>query len=38
MFQFQMMLFGGPNEYKGRDMIESHKHMAIKKENFDRVW
>lgn len=38
MFQFQTMLFGGPNEYKGRDMVEAHKHMPIKMEHFDRVW
>jgi truncated hemoglobin YjbI len=32
------MMFGGPNNYKGRKMHESHKHMPITKKEFDGVW
>jgi truncated hemoglobin YjbI len=32
------MMFGGPNNYKGRTMPESHKHMPITKKEFDGVW
>jgi truncated hemoglobin YjbI len=28
---FFSMVFGGPNNYKGRSMKESHKHMPITK-------
>jgi truncated hemoglobin YjbI len=31
-------LLGGPNEYKGRDMKEAHKHMPIEMRHFDTVW
>lgn len=35
---FFCMMFGGPNNYKGRTMRESHKHMPITKKEFDGVW
>jgi len=31
-------MLGGPNNYKGRSMYESHKHMPIAQKDFDRVW
>jgi hemoglobin len=38
MQDFLTMLLGGPNEYKGRDMKEAHKHMPIEMRHFDTVW
>jgi truncated hemoglobin YjbI len=35
---FFSLIFGGPNNYKGRTMIESHKHMPITIKDFDKVW
>ncbi|GBF94693.1 hypothetical protein Rsub_07429 [Raphidocelis subcapitata] len=37
--QFQMMslVFGGPNEYKGRDMYTAHKHLPLTDAHFDAV-
>lgn len=35
---FFALIFGGPNNYKGRNMVESHKHMSIYQKDFDRVW
>ena len=34
MQDFLTMLFGGPNNYKGRDMYEAHKHMPIQFKHF----
>lgn len=35
---FFSMIFGGPNNYKGRDMYSSHKHMPITAKDYDGVW
>ncbi len=35
---FLCHLFGGPNEYKGPDMISLHKNMKINKHHFDVNW
>jgi hemoglobin len=35
---FFSMIFGGPCNYKGRSMKESHKHMPITKKEYDAVW
>lgn len=35
---FFCMIFGGPNNYKGRDMYSSHKHMPITGKDYDGVW
>jgi hemoglobin len=35
---FFIMIFGGPNNYKGRDMYSSHKHMPITAKDYDGVW
>jgi len=35
---FFSMIFGGPNNYKGRSMIEAHKNMSIFQKDFDKVW
>jgi hemoglobin len=35
---FFAMVFGGPNNYKGRSMKESHKHMPIAQKDYDKVW
>ena len=34
---FLTMVFGGPNNYSGKDMREGHKHLALKDEHFDAV-
>ena len=38
MTDFLTMVFGGPNQYKGRDMYSSHKHMPLAQKHFDGVW
>lgn len=38
MVQFLTGLFGGPNHYKGLDMVALHKNMPIKKIHFDITW
>jgi truncated hemoglobin YjbI len=35
---FFALIFGGPNIYKGKSMVEAHKHMAICQKDFDSVW
>ncbi len=34
---FLTMVFGGPNEYTGKDMREAHKHMNLTEEHFNAV-
>ncbi len=34
---FLTMVFGGPNNYTGKDMREAHKHMALTETHFDAV-
>lgn len=34
---FLTMVFGGPNQYSGKDMREAHKHMALTEEHFNAV-
>ena len=34
---FLTMVFGGPNNYTGRDMREGHKHLGLTDEHFDAV-
>ena len=34
---FLTMVFGGPNEYTGKDMREAHKHMNLNETHFDAV-
>lgn len=38
MVQFLTALFGGPNHYKGPDMVTLHKNMPIKRIHFDITW
>lgn len=38
MVQWLTFLFGGPNHYKGPDMVTLHKKMPIKYEHFDITW
>ena len=38
MVQFLTFLFGGPNHYKGPDMVTLHKNMPVKQEHFDITW
>ena len=38
MQQFLCHLLGGPNDYKGPDMISLHKNMKIKKDHFEVTW
>ena len=38
MVQFLTGLFGGPNHYKGPDMISLHKNMPIKPEHYHITW
>lgn len=35
--KFLSMALGGPNEYDGRPMSETHEHMAITDHHFDLV-
>ncbi len=35
--EFMTMAFGGPNEYKGRSMKESHDRMGITEHHFGAV-
>ncbi|MDP7196868.1 MAG: group 1 truncated hemoglobin [SAR202 cluster bacterium] len=28
---------GGPNNYKGKDMREGHKHLNLKESDFDTI-
>lgn len=34
---FLSMVFGGPNDYSGKDMREAHKHMDLTEEHFTAV-
>jgi len=34
---FLTMVFGGPNDYSGKDMREGHKHLGLTDEHFDAV-
>ncbi len=34
MVQFLTFLFGGPNHYKGPDMVSLHKNMPIRPEHY----
>ena len=34
---FLTMVFGGPNNYSGKDMREAHKHMDLNETHFDAV-
>ena len=34
---FLTMVFGGPNNYSGKDMREAHKHMSLTEEHFNAV-
>jgi truncated hemoglobin YjbI len=36
--KFFSMVFGGPAEYKGRNMYDAHKHMPLTKKDYDGVW
>ena len=38
MVQFLTYLFGGPNHYKGPDMVTLHKKMPIKPIHFHITW
>lgn len=38
MVDFLSGLMGGPDSYKGPDMVTLHKNMKIKKEHFDLTW
>ena len=38
MVQFLTFLFGGPNHYKGPDMVKLHEKMPIKQIHFDITW
>ena len=38
MVLFLTHLFGGPNHYKGPDMVTLHKNMPIKPEHFRINW
>ena len=34
---FITVALGGPNNYKGKDMREGHKHLGIKEDHFNAV-
>lgn len=34
---FLTMVFGGPNQYSGKDLREGHKHMPLTEVHFDAV-
>lgn len=34
---FLTMVFGGPNDYSGKDMRAAHKHMDLTEEHFTAV-
>ena len=34
---FLSMVFGGPNQYSGKDLREGHKHMELTEEHFNAV-
>ena len=38
MVQFLTHLFGGPNHYKGPNMVKLHERMPIKQIHFDITW
>ena len=38
MVQFLTFLFGGPNHYKGPNMVKLHENMPIKQIHFDITW
>ena len=38
MVQFLTFIFGGPNHYKGPDMVTLHKNMPVKRIHFDITW
>lgn len=35
--KFLTMVFGGPNDYNGRDMRASHAHLSLDESHFDAV-
>lgn len=35
--KFLTMVFGGPNEYSGKDMRNSHAHLGLNEEHFAAV-
>ncbi len=38
MVLFLTFLFGGPNHYKGPDMVNLHKNMPIRPEHYEITW
>ncbi|MEH6591155.1 MAG: group 1 truncated hemoglobin [Halioglobus sp.] len=34
---FLTMVFGGPNNYQGKDMRSAHSHLGLNQEHFDAV-
>ena len=38
MVQSLTALFGGPNHYKGPNMVKLHENMPIKQIHFDITW
>jgi hemoglobin len=34
---FLTMVFGGPNNYQGKDMRNAHSHLGLTQEHFDAV-
>jgi len=38
MVQFLTGLFGGPNHYKGPNMVDLHKYMGIRNGHYDKNW
>ncbi len=34
---FLTMVFGGPNDYSGKDMRAGHAHLGLNEEHFDAV-
>lgn len=34
---FLTMVFGGPNNYSGKDMRSGHAHLGLQEEHFDAV-
>ena len=35
--KFLTMVFGGPNDYSGKDMRMAHAHLGLTQEHFDAV-
>jgi hemoglobin len=38
MVLFLTGIFGGPDNYKGPNMVDLHKNMAVKQIHFDITW